>query len=117
MPWKVSGVVEKRRLFVEGWLSENWTMTELCARHGISRQAGYQTLARYQHGGWEGLEALSRAPRRHPNQTSPALEQQIVELRHEHMRWGPRKLKAVLERQQPDASWPAASTMGELLHP
>ena len=43
MPWKVSGVVEKRRQFVEQWLSEEWTMTELCARHGISRQAGYNT--------------------------------------------------------------------------
>lgn len=115
MPWKVSGAVEKRRLFVEQWLSENWTMTELCARHGISRQAGYNTLARYRHAGWEGLEALSHAPRRHPNQTSPAIEQQIVELRHEHMRWGPRKLKVVLERKQPDVNWPAASTMGELL--
>jgi transposase InsO family protein len=107
--------VEKRRLFVEQWLSENWTMTELCARHGISRQAGYNTLARYQQEGWEGLEAQSRAPRRHPNQTRPAIEQQIVELRHEHMRWGPRKLKVVLERQQPEVTWPAASTMGELL--
>jgi transposase InsO family protein len=114
MPWKVSGAVEKRRLLVEEWLSENWTMTELCARHGISRQAGYNTLARYQHAGWEGLEALRRAPRRHPNQTPPAIEQQIVELRHQHMRWGPRKLKVVLQRKQP-VNWPAASTMGELL--
>lgn len=31
------------------------------------------------------------------------------------MRWGPRKLKAVLEREQTQRSWPAASTMGELL--
>ena len=31
------------------------------------------------------------------------------------MRWGPRKLKAVLERRQPEVSGPAASTMGELL--
>jgi transposase InsO family protein len=116
MPWKVSGVVEKRRQFVEEWLSENWTMTELCMRHGISRQAGYNTLARYQHAGWEGLKAHSRAPRRHPNQTSRAIEQQIVELRHEHMRWGPRKLQVVLKRQQSDVNWPAASTMGELLH-
>jgi transposase InsO family protein len=108
--------VEKRRQFVEEWLSENWTMTELCMRHGISRQAGYNTLARYQHAGWEGLKAHSRAPRRHPNQTSRAIEQQIVELRHEHMRWGPRKLQVVLKRQQPDVNWPAASTMGELLH-
>jgi len=115
MPWKVSGVVEKRKLFVEEWLSENWTMTELCARHGISRQAGYNTLARYQQTGWAGLEAGNRAPRRHPNQMRPEIEQQIVELRHAHMRWGPRKLKVVLQRQQPEASWPAASTIGEVL--
>jgi transposase InsO family protein len=107
--------VEKRRLFVEQWLSEEWTMTELCAWHGISRQAGYNTLARYQHAGWEGLEACNRAPRRHPNQTSSEIEQQIVELRHQHMRWGPRKLKVVLEGKQPHVIWPAASTMGELL--
>jgi len=115
MPWKVSGVVEKRKQFVEQWLSGDWTMTELCAWHEISRQAGYNTLARYQHVGWEGLEGRSRAPRFHPNQTPPAIEQQIVELRHQHMRWGPRKLKVVLEREQPAVNWPAASTMGELL--
>jgi len=115
MPWKVSGAVEKRRQFIEQWLSENWTMTELCARQGISRQAGYNTLARYQREGWKGLEARSRAPRGHPNQTSGESEQQIVELRQAHMRWGPRKLKVVLEREQPEATWPAASTIGELL--
>lgn len=115
MPWKVSGVVEKRKQFVEEWLSESWTMTELCARHGISRQAGYNTVSRYQREGWRGLEEQSRAPHRHPNQTAPAIEEQIVALRHQHMRWGPRKLKVVLERQEPEVGWPAASTMGELL--
>jgi transposase InsO family protein len=115
MPWKVSGVVEKRKQFMQQWLSQEWTMIELCARHGISRQAGYNTLARYRQAGWEGLEERSHAPRRHPNQTLPAIEQQIVELRYQHMRWGPRKLKVVLERKQPGVSWPAASTMGELL--
>jgi putative transposase len=115
MPWKVSGVVEKRKLFVKQWLSKEWTMTELCAWHGISRQAGYCTLARYQQAGWEGLEARSRAPRSHPNQTLPGIEQQIVQLRHQHMRWRPRKLKVVLARQQPEVSWPATSTMSELL--
>jgi transposase InsO family protein len=115
MPWKVSGVVEKRKQFVVEWLTKNWTMTELCFRHGVSRQAGYNTLARYQRAGWEGLAEQSRAPRRHPNQTPAEIEQQIVELRHAHMRWGARKLKAVLEREQPEMRWPAASTMGELL--
>jgi len=90
-------------------------MTELCARHGISRQTGYETLMRYQQLGWEGLEPRSRAPMRHPNQTAAELEQRIVELRRGHMRWGPRKLKTYLERREPQRSWPAASTMGELL--
>jgi hypothetical protein len=36
MSWNVSGVVEKRSFFVKEWLSENWTMTQVCARHGIS---------------------------------------------------------------------------------
>jgi putative transposase len=31
------------------------------------------------------------------------------------MRWGPRKLKRILERDQPGRRWPAASTMGKLL--
>lgn len=115
MPWKEIGIVEKRREFVEQWLAREWTMTELCARYGISRQSGYNTLARFERWGWEGLEARRQAPRRHPNQTAAELEQRIVELRHEHMRWGPRKLKAVLERRDPATSWPAASTMGALL--
>jgi len=115
MPWKEIGIVEKQTQFVEQWLSQEWTMTELCERHGISRQAGYNTVGRYQQAGWKGLEPRRRAPRRHPNQTSAELEQRIVELRREHMRWGPRKLKVVLERRRPQVSWPAASTMGELL--
>ena len=31
------------------------------------------------------------------------------------MRWGPRKLKRILERDQPGRGWPAASTMGEIV--
>jgi transposase InsO family protein len=115
MPWKEIGIVEKQKQFVEQWLAEEWTMTELCARYGVSRQAGYNVWARYQQAGWEGLEPRSRAPRSHPNQTAVELERGIVELRRAHMRWGPRKLKAFLERRQPERDWPAASTMGELL--
>ncbi|HEY6338822.1 MAG TPA: IS481 family transposase [Candidatus Sulfotelmatobacter sp.] len=115
MPWKEIGIVEKRKQFVEQWLAQEWTMTELCARHGISRQAGYNTLSRYREWGWKGLEGRSRAPQRHPNQTAAELEQRIVELRYQHMRWGPRKLKAVLERRDPATNWPAVSTMGALL--
>ncbi len=39
----------------------------------------------------------------------------VLELRRAHMSWGPRKLKCVLERNEPGRKWPAASTIGSLL--
>ncbi len=39
----------------------------------------------------------------------------VLELRQAHMRWGPRKLKRVLERDEPGRTWPATSTIGALL--
>ena len=62
MPWKVSGAVEKRKAFVEEGLTGEWTMTELCARHAVSRQTGYNTVVRYQSAGWESMEERRLRP-------------------------------------------------------
>jgi transposase InsO family protein len=115
MPWEVSGVVEKRKQFVAEYVSGEWTLSDLCRAYGISRVTGYAVLERWREQGEAGLEERSRAPWRHPNQTAATVERQIIELRAAHMRWGPRKLKAVLERKRPANLWPAASTIGELL--
>jgi len=40
----------------------------------------------------------------------------ILALRHAHPTWGPRKLRAYLDWKRPDTLWPAASTIGALLH-
>lgn len=114
MPWKVSGVVEERKQFLAEYESGEWSMTDLCRAYGISRVTGYATLRRGG-AGEAGLEEQRRAPWRHPNQTAAAIEAAVLELRRAHMRWGPRKLKAVLERRHPQESWPAASTLGALL--
>ena len=47
MPWKVSGVVEKRKQFMSEYQTGEWSMTELCQAYGISRETGYQVLQRY----------------------------------------------------------------------
>jgi len=65
--------------------------------------------------GLDGLVELNRAALRHGNQTPGETEEAVVEMRQAHMRWGPRKLKRVLERDQPQQRWPAASRNGELL--
>ncbi len=92
-----------------------YTMTELCEIYEISRETGYYWLRRYQQGGLEALEGQGRAPERHPNQTPERIEAAVLELRREHMSWGPRKLKKVLGRRAPSTAWPAASTIGGML--
>jgi len=54
-----------------------------------------------------------RAGRR--SQTPRAIEQQVLELRRQHPRWGPRTLQFKLRELHPKVSWPAASTIGAIL--
>src|SRR5580658_410041 len=115
MPWKASGVVDERVRFVLEQERGLHTMTELCERYDITRETGYYWLRRYQQGGLEALQDRDRAPRQHPNQTPEEIEEAVLELRRAHMSWGPRKLKRVLEREQAQRQWPAASTIGAMV--
>lgn len=105
---------EKLRFLFEHERGES-SMTELCARFEISRETGYVWLRRYRQHGLAGLVELNRAPSSHPNQTEAGLERAVLDLREAHMGWGPRKLKRILERDQPGRPWPAVSTMGEIV--
>ena len=107
--------MEEKLRFVFEYEQDERTMSELCQRYGIARETGYVWLKRYREQGLAGLVELNRAPRRHPHQTSAEMERAVLDLRQAHMRWGPRKLKHVLEREQPARRWPAASTIGDLL--
>jgi len=115
MPWKASSVMEEKLRFVFEYELGERSMTELCQRYEIARETGYVWLRRYRQAGGAGLIEHSRAAHRHSNQTPEDLEQMVLELRQAHMRWGPRKLKRVLERDEPGRAWPAVSTIGALL--
>ena len=110
MPWKTSSAMEERARFVFEYERDERTMTELCEDFGISRECGYRWLRRYRQHGLAGLVELDRDAIRHPNQTAVAIEEAVLGLRQAHMRWGPRKLKRVLERDQPGRGWPAVRT-------
>ena len=107
--------MEEKLRFVLEYEQRQQTMTELCQRYEIARETGYVWLRRYRAASWEGLVERSRASQRHGNQTPEKIEQMVLDLREAHMRWGPRKLKCVLERDEPGRVWPAASTIGALL--
>jgi putative transposase len=107
--------MEEKLRFILEYEQDEWTFGELCECYGISRETGYVVLRRYREVGFAGLSELNRAPMRHPNQTPAELERMVLELRQAHMRWGPRKLKHVLERDEPGRAWPATSTIGEII--
>lgn len=115
MPWKTSSVMDEKLRFVFEYERGEVTMRELCLRSGISRETGYVWVRRFRDCGAAGLLELNRAPHRHPNQTAEWIERAVLELREAHMRWGPRKLRRILERDQPGQPWPATSTMGEIV--
>ena len=107
--------MEEKLRFVFWYERDEESMKALCERFGISRETGYVWLRRYRQGGPEALLELNRAPARHPNQTPAGLEEAVLELRQAHMTWGPKKLKRILERDQPGRAWPATSTIGEMI--
>ena len=114
MPWKTSRPVDVKAEFVRR-LKSGERMTDLCAEFGIHRQTGYEVLARYEGaGGIEGLLPRSRAPKRIPHKTRDEVVQLLVNARKEFPTWGPKKLKAHLERTL-DIVLPAASTIGDVL--
>lgn len=115
MAWKTSSVMDEKLRFVFEYERDEHSMVELCFRYGICRDTGYEWLRRFRLHGVKGLVELNRSARRHPNVTAAEIERAVLELREAHMRWGPRKLKRILERDQPGQVWPATSTIGEIV--
>lgn len=115
MPFKETCVSDETLRFVTAYLSGEETMVDLCGRFGISRTWGYELVRRYRASGVSGLAPRSRAPQRHGRAMASEVAAAILDLRCERPNWGPKKLRAVLQRRQPDQVWPAASTIGDLL--
>src|SRR2546426_11800031 len=117
MAWTETDPMKERLHFVTDWDRRLYTVTELCARYGVSRKTGYKWLARYADVGVAGLAERSRAPHRCPHRIAPAVAAAIVEARRQHPSWGPRKLLVWLADRRPGLALPAASTAGGLFHP
>ena len=94
--------------------SGHWSMTELCERYGVTRPTGYKWLARHRAGGRAGLADRSRAPHHVP---APD------ERRHggadrrgaPGVRLGGQEAPAGAPESAPERSWPARSTVNDVL--
>jgi hypothetical protein len=72
------------------------------------------TLARHRASGRGVLADRSRAPHLCPHRTSDATEALIVETRQKYG-WGAKKLLRILRDRHPTRSWPARSTVKDVL--
>jgi transposase InsO family protein len=107
--------MDQRVAFIADWLRGEWTMTELAERYAISRKTGYKWVDRYEGDPEHGLAERSRAPKVHGRAMEDATRAAVLALRRGHPHWGPKKLRAILLARKPRETWPAPSTMGDLL--
>jgi transposase InsO family protein len=115
MPWNARTAVEQRKAFIEEWQLGQEEFAEMCRKYGVSRPTGYKWVKRFASLGEAGLEEESRAPHHSPQGISAEVAARVIELREQHPRWGPRKLRAYLENHDRAQHWPATSSVGELL--
>ena len=115
MPWKDTSIMEERVFFINEYRSGIWTITDLCNEYGISRTLGYKYIKRFESFGMRGLIDLPKTPHSSPNRTPKSIEDNIIQLRKEHPRYGPEKLYTKLSELHPEKRWPALSTINLIL--
>jgi putative transposase len=124
MPWKETDVMKERVKFVLEW-EKRWNegegvlnFAELCREFGISRQVGYDWIARYRDAKYDvkAIAERSRRPYSSPTKVPDDVEELLVGARKARPTWGPKKLRAWLSERYPKlAELPAQSTIGEVL--
>jgi putative transposase len=107
--------MKERIVFVGAAKRRLSTFTSLCATFGISTKTGYKWLGQFECDGVDGLHEKSRRPKSNSRALAPDMRDRVLALRHKHSTWGPRKLVAWLEANEPHWELPAPSTVGLLL--
>src|SRR5436305_14396961 len=103
------------------WERQNWIeqhdagerISDIAARHQVSRRTVHKWIARYKRCGEQGLQELSRAPVRHPRAVGTIWRERVRAARQQHRSWGAGKLEWLLQREYGEA--PSRSTIGRIL--
>jgi putative transposase len=115
MPWRIQTLMSLRHEVVELYLSETFPVETLLESFGISRRTLFYWVDRYRTLGVGGLVDRSRRPHHLARSHSSALRERVLAAKQAHRTWGPRKLRDLLQRTEPNTAWPAPSTIGTWL--
>ncbi len=111
MPWLETDPVTERKKFIIEAQGGLFSHSELCRRHGISRQKGYKWIERYEAEGPDGLLDRSHRPHSCPHATEPRVLDAALELRRARPRWGAAKILAHLTELHPRWLLPARQVL------
>jgi transposase InsO family protein len=115
MPFRELGRLEQRIAMFEDYDTGAFSVSELCRDYGVSRETFYEWFRRRGAGEAEWFLERSHAPLSCPHRTSEAVLAAVIAVKRRFPRFGPKKVRAWLERTEPQTAWPAASTIGGLL--
>ena len=111
MPWKIINTMDQKIQLIADWQLQNFSLTDLSQKYGISRPTVYKLIERYGQLGIEGLKEQSRAPKNCPHRTPKEILNLIIQEKLKNRNRGPRKIRAQLKRQHPELNLPAISTV------
>lgn len=115
MAFKERCRVEERICMFRDWDTGAFSVAEVAAHYGVSRDTFYVWKRRRDSGAADWFEEHSRAPIVCPHATGLKQVAAIVALREKFPHFGPKKLRAKLMSSRPQMDWPAASTIGDIL--
>lgn len=106
--------MDLRKEFVLAARAPGANVSELCRDFGISRNNGYKWLRRFEVYGVAGLGDRSKRPHTIAG-TSGDTVLRLIELRRQHPKWGPKKLRKLLLVQPADDPVPSVKTIARVL--
>ena len=115
MPFPETCRMEQRIQMLSDYATGNWSVSELCRRYGVCRDTFYEWRNRREAGDPNWFLDRSHAVMHCPHRTDAEMVEAIISLRRRFRYLGPRKLLPKLEREAPEKTWPAASTIGDIL--
>lgn len=115
MPFRETCIMEERIMMLADYDTGAFSVAALSARYGVSRDTFYFWQARRRSGAADWFAERSHAPLSCPHATDAHVVEAVVALRRRFVHFGPKKIRAYLQREWPAGDWPAPSTIGDIL--
>jgi transposase InsO family protein len=115
MPFRETSRLEERIAMLGDYDTGVFEVSELCREYAVSRPTFYAWLARRAAAEADWFLDRSHAPHGCPHRTPAAVCAAVLEIKRRFPRFGPKKVRARLAREQPGLACPAASTVGDIL--